>query len=303
MRRTCADAGETGQLRDEVLDRRAEERGDGEPTRRARGLDGGVVAFPVTIAAPMPRDHPPDGTETAPDHPLGDYPAFKWRHFLDVDPTFGAHHPEELARAAVEKEREDFGSLGGVDPIFVALTARATARGLERFSPRTPERALIDPQQVTGGTSWDRPAWSVGAQRSGRRSTRPAPGPGSGPGYHPLGTRAAVPFAREGCGWTSSTSRRRARHAPARHRLVAHAPGARQGSHRAARPAHRGETASASRVCPAAHRPAQRVAAESERTADTIRGPNAYARRRVRRRDRACSCQMRKERRRFRALP
>ena len=31
--------------------------------------------------------------------------------------------------AAVEKEREDFGSLGGVDPIFVALTARATAIG------------------------------------------------------------------------------------------------------------------------------------------------------------------------------
>ena len=23
--------------------------------------------------------HLPDGTETAPDHPLGDFPAFKWR--------------------------------------------------------------------------------------------------------------------------------------------------------------------------------------------------------------------------------
>jgi Mrp family chromosome partitioning ATPase len=31
--------------------------------------------------------------------------------------------------AAVEKEREEFGSVGGVDPIFVALTARATAIG------------------------------------------------------------------------------------------------------------------------------------------------------------------------------
>jgi Mrp family chromosome partitioning ATPase len=31
--------------------------------------------------------------------------------------------------AAVEKEREEFGTVGGVDPIFVALTARATAIG------------------------------------------------------------------------------------------------------------------------------------------------------------------------------
>ncbi len=31
--------------------------------------------------------------------------------------------------AAVEKEREEFGAVGGVDPIFVALTARATAIG------------------------------------------------------------------------------------------------------------------------------------------------------------------------------
>jgi hypothetical protein len=40
-------------------------------------------------------------------------------------------------------------------------------------SPRPERRALIDPQQVTGGTSWDRPAWSVGAQRTGALPGRP----------------------------------------------------------------------------------------------------------------------------------
>src|SRR5688572_10711133 len=33
--------------------------------------------------------HLPDGTQTAPDHPLGDFPAFKWREI-------GAHVPEDL---------------------------------------------------------------------------------------------------------------------------------------------------------------------------------------------------------------
>src|SRR3546814_4790194 len=31
--------------------------------------------------------HLPDGTETAPDHPLGDFPAFKWRQVADRLPA------------------------------------------------------------------------------------------------------------------------------------------------------------------------------------------------------------------------
>ena len=34
--------------------------------------------------------HLPDGTQTAPDHPLGDFPAFKWEHL-------GPHIPEDLS--------------------------------------------------------------------------------------------------------------------------------------------------------------------------------------------------------------
>src|SRR3546814_8580901 len=34
--------------------------------------------------------HLPDGTETAPDHPLGDFPAFKWQHVT-------RHLPEDLS--------------------------------------------------------------------------------------------------------------------------------------------------------------------------------------------------------------
>jgi tRNA (mo5U34)-methyltransferase len=34
--------------------------------------------------------HLPDGTQTAPDHPLGDYPAYKWNHLCE-------HIPQDLA--------------------------------------------------------------------------------------------------------------------------------------------------------------------------------------------------------------
>src|SRR5215203_2747499 len=33
--------------------------------------------------------HLPDGTQTAPDHPLGDFPSYKWRHLSE-------HIPQDL---------------------------------------------------------------------------------------------------------------------------------------------------------------------------------------------------------------
>ena len=45
--------------------------------------------------------------------------------------------------AAVEREREEFGAVGGVDPIFVALTARATAIGRSIQAIAEEQRAAI----------------------------------------------------------------------------------------------------------------------------------------------------------------
>lgn len=53
------------------------------PEKGARGLAAGAEAF-----APWFHNlHLPDGTQTAPNHPLGDFPAFKWR---DIAPALPA---------------------------------------------------------------------------------------------------------------------------------------------------------------------------------------------------------------------
>jgi tRNA (mo5U34)-methyltransferase len=55
------------------------------PTEPGAGLAGSAAAF-----APWFHNlHLPDGSQTAPHHPLGDFPAFKWR-------DIGAHLPENL---------------------------------------------------------------------------------------------------------------------------------------------------------------------------------------------------------------
>jgi len=56
------------------------------PSRPASGLAETAAAF-----APWFHNlHLPDGTQTAPDHPLGDFPAFKWR-------DIGANLPKDLS--------------------------------------------------------------------------------------------------------------------------------------------------------------------------------------------------------------
>ena len=64
--------------------------------------------------------HLPDGRETAPDHPLGDYPAFKWEQFA---PTLPDDLSGEIPRHLFGGDAPDPGKLLAHDDGGIAIRA------------------------------------------------------------------------------------------------------------------------------------------------------------------------------------